>query len=187
MLKFESGGSLLGGRSPWLVTGRIAQPVRSRRSQISTTTGASPPVLPNGNCLRVARREEPHVALLGVIAGSIDGSEIALWGCARARWFSGDVRHASTSASGPRGAASRCSPQGNSEKPGHPPGRLMGLHPIGDCPRRPEATRGSPQWGVAPSTVPVDDQASRCRPEASSLKQLHVLLGRRGGVANNHH
>jgi hypothetical protein len=25
------GGSLLGGRSPWLVTGRIAQPVRSRR------------------------------------------------------------------------------------------------------------------------------------------------------------
>jgi hypothetical protein len=47
----------------------------------------------------------------------------------------------------------------------------------------PQAVSGSPQWGVAPSTVPVDDQASRCCPGASSLKQLHVLLGRRGGVA----
>ena len=36
------GGSLLGGRSPWLVTGRIARPVRSRRFQISTTTGTTP-------------------------------------------------------------------------------------------------------------------------------------------------
>ena len=36
------GGSLLGERSPWLVTGRIAQPVRSRRFQISTTTGTTP-------------------------------------------------------------------------------------------------------------------------------------------------
>jgi hypothetical protein len=36
------------------------------------------PVLPNGNCPRVARREEPHVALLGVIAGSHDSREIAL-------------------------------------------------------------------------------------------------------------
>ena len=51
----------------------------------------------------------------------------------------------------------------------------------------PQAVSGSPQWGVAPSTVPVDDQASHCCPGASSLKQLHVLLGRRGGVANNRH
>ena len=36
------GGSLLAGFRPGLVTGRIARPVRSRRSQISTTTGASP-------------------------------------------------------------------------------------------------------------------------------------------------
>jgi hypothetical protein len=40
-------------------------------------------VLPIGNCPRVARREEPHVALLGVIAGSIDSSEIALRLCSR--------------------------------------------------------------------------------------------------------
>jgi hypothetical protein len=40
----------------------------------------------------------------------------------------------------------------------------------------PQAVSGSPQWGVAPSTVPVDDQASRCCPGASSLKQLHAAL-----------
>jgi hypothetical protein len=87
-------------------------------------------VLLNGNCPRVARREEPHVALLGVIAGSFDGSEIVftLIGSMAI------VRYPFTSASGPRGAASRCSPQGNSEKPGHPPGRLMGLQPVGDLP-----------------------------------------------------
>jgi hypothetical protein len=36
------GGSLLAGFRPGLVTGRIARPVRSRRSQISTATGTSP-------------------------------------------------------------------------------------------------------------------------------------------------
>jgi hypothetical protein len=40
----------------------------------------------------------------------------------------------------------------------------------------PQAVSGSPQWGMAPSTVPVDDQASRCCPGASSLKQLHAAL-----------
>ena len=40
----------------------------------------------------------------------------------------------------------------------------------------PQAVSGSPQWGVAPSTVPVDDQASHCCPGASSLKQLHAAL-----------
>ncbi|MGH3523482.1 MAG: hypothetical protein ACRDU4_11815, partial [Mycobacterium sp.] len=39
------GGSLLAGFRPGLVTGRIARPVRSRRSQILTTTGTSPRVV----------------------------------------------------------------------------------------------------------------------------------------------
>ena len=30
----------------------------------------------DGNCPRVARREEPHVAHLGVIAGSIDSNDL---------------------------------------------------------------------------------------------------------------
>jgi hypothetical protein len=40
--------------------------------------GTNLPVLPNGNYPRVARREEPHVALSGVNAGSIDKNEL-LW------------------------------------------------------------------------------------------------------------
>jgi hypothetical protein len=35
------------------------------------------------NCPRVARREEPHVTLSGVIAGSVDSSELALRSCSR--------------------------------------------------------------------------------------------------------
>ena len=54
------------------------------------------PVLPNGNCPRVARREEPHVALSGVIAGSIDSGEIALRLCC-AHGLVAIVRHPSTS------------------------------------------------------------------------------------------
>jgi protein-S-isoprenylcysteine O-methyltransferase Ste14 len=42
------GGSLLGGFRLGLVTGRIARPVRSRRSQISTATGTSPIPKHNG-------------------------------------------------------------------------------------------------------------------------------------------
>ena len=42
------GGSLLAGFRPGLVTGRIARPVRSRRSQISTATGTSPEWLYRG-------------------------------------------------------------------------------------------------------------------------------------------
>jgi hypothetical protein len=55
------------------------------------------PVLPNGNCPRVARREEPHVALLGVIAGSIDRSEIALTFVLALISLVAIVRHPSTS------------------------------------------------------------------------------------------
>jgi hypothetical protein len=53
-----------------------------------------------GNCPRVARREEPHVAPLGVIAGS--GSDGVISGSARDHRFRALVA-TSTSARGPRG------------------------------------------------------------------------------------
>jgi hypothetical protein len=47
------GGSWLAGFRPGLVTGRIARPARSRRSQISTTAGASPTLRMKIVCVRV--------------------------------------------------------------------------------------------------------------------------------------
>ena len=62
-----------------------------------------------GNCPRAARREEPHVALLGVIAESIDSDEL-IWGSNRDH---GSRALVATSKRRPEAHvdhASRCSP-----------------------------------------------------------------------------
>src|SRR5712692_8390374 len=106
------------------------------------------PVLPNGNCPRVARREEPHVALSGVIAGSIDSIEIALRSCSRSlvqwRLFATPPRRLQGRVELLHAARPRATARSLVI---HRPGRLIGLQPIGDCPRRHEATRGNATSG----------------------------------------
>ena len=80
-----------------------------------------PSCVAEGNCPRVAGREEPHVALLGVIAGSSRDRVIS--GSARDHRFRALVA-TSTSARGPRGRFKAAALRATARSPLNP-GRLV--------------------------------------------------------------